>query len=129
MPARRDHGFRHGGALATKREVEAKLRELIRRLAAAEEVQGSLADTLPDARIVAIRIPDLDAEYWAQMAGGKMDRLHTGSPARSDIRIRVGSDHLVELVDGKRSMFSSVVAGHVKVEASVADLLRLRRLA
>jgi hypothetical protein len=33
------------------------------------------------------------------------------------------------LIDGKRSLFSSYLAGRVKVEASIGDLLRLRRLA
>jgi hypothetical protein len=116
--------------VATKREVEARLRELISRLARAEGVQGSLAESLPDRRILAVSVPDLDAEYWTVMSAGRMDPLRTGRPEqRADIRIRVDSDHLVELVDGERSLFSSVMAGHVRIDASVSDLLRLRRLA
>lgn len=115
--------------MATRRTVEAKLRELIARLDGAEQAQGSLARGLPDSRTLAVRILDLDAEYWTVMAEGRMDTLHRGSPERADITIRVGSDDLVDLVDGRRSMLSSMVSGQIKVEASLADLLRLRRLA
>lgn len=115
--------------MATKRTVEAKLRELIARLDGAEEAQGSLARGLPEARVLAVRILDLDAEYWTVMNAGRMDTLRRGAPERADITIRVASDDLVDLVDGRRSMLSSMVTGQVKVEASLADLLRLRRLA
>ena len=116
--------------MATKRQVEARLRQLIERLARAESVQGSLAESLPDRRILAVTVPDLAAEYWTVMSGGRMDSLRGGAPEeRADIRIRVDSDHLVELVDGQRSLFSSVMAGHVRIDASISDLLRLRRLA
>jgi hypothetical protein len=116
--------------LATKQAVEKKLRELIRRLDdAGSSVHGSLAESLPDAKVLEVRIPDLDAHYWTEMAGGRMGRLNTGRAPAADIRVRVDSDHLVDLVDGERSLFSSYVGGHVKIEASLTDLLRLRKLA
>ena len=91
-------------------------------------MQGSLADTLPEARVIEVVLPDVDLSYWTQMAKGRMGALHRGAPPQSDIRVRVGSDHLVDLVDGKRSLFSSYLAGQVKIEASLSDLMRLRRL-
>lgn len=116
--------------MATKREVERRLRELIRRLDKADgSVHGSLADSLPEERVIEVEIPDLDAVYWTTLADGRMSTLRSGAPERSDIRVRVDSDHLVDLVDGQRSLFSSYLAGQVKIDASVADLLRLRRLA
>jgi predicted lipid carrier protein YhbT len=121
---------RRGRTLATKQLVERKLRELIRRLAeSGEEVHGSLSETLPEPRIIQVVVPDLPATYWTEMAGGQMSALHRGPPAQSDIRIRVASEHLVDLVDGRRSLFSSYLSGQVKIEASLSDLLRLRRLA
>ncbi len=118
-----------GDIVATKRDVETKLRELIRRLEGAEEAQGSLAGALPDGRILSLHLTDLDAEYWSKIAEGRMGSLHRGAPDRSDIRIRMTSDDLVAFVDGNGSLFSAVVTGRVKVEASIVDLLRLRRLA
>jgi SCP-2 sterol transfer family protein len=116
--------------VATKRQVEAKLRQLIKRLDQADhDVRGSLAESLPESRMVEVVIPDLGTSYWTELSGGKMDGLHEGSPRQAEIRVRVSSDYLVELVDGKKSLFSAYLAGQVKIEASFSDLLRLRRLA
>jgi len=116
--------------LATKREVEAKLRELIARLdAAGGGVQGTLAESLPDRRVIHLHLTDLDEHYWTVMAGGRMDELQEGRPARTDIRVRLSSDALVDLVDGRTSLFSQYLSGKVRIDASVSDLLRLRKLA
>ena len=116
--------------MATKQQVERKLRELIKRLAeSGRSVQGSLADTLPDSRVIQVALPDLGTSYWTEMAQGRMGALHRGAPERADIRLTVDSDDLVELIDGRKSLFSSYLSGRVKVEASMGDLLRLRRLA
>ncbi len=116
--------------MATKRQVEQRLRELIDRLDHADGgVHGSLAESLPEPRIIRLDIPDLDASWWTEMHDGRMRGLHRGGPEDHDIRVRVDSDHLVELIDGQRSLFSSFMAGRVKIEASFADLLRLRKLA
>lgn len=116
--------------MATKRQVEAKLRELIRRLDQANgDVRDSLSEALPQSRSIEVRIPDLDAVYWTELAGGRMSALRTGPRDGADIRIRVSSDHLVELVDGRSSLFSSFAGGLLKIEASFSDLLRLRKLA
>ena len=70
--------------MATKREVEGKLRELMGRLAAAEQVHGTLSEGLPDGKVLAVRVTDLDAEYWTVMDRGTMGGLHPGSPERAD---------------------------------------------
>jgi hypothetical protein len=102
----------------------------MRRLNEADgSVHSSLAQTLPDSRTIEITVTDLDASYWTTMAGGVMDGLHAGACEKPDIRLRVDSDHLVELMEGKRSFLSSFLSGQVKVDASLSDLLRLRRLA
>jgi hypothetical protein len=116
--------------LATKREVESRLRELIQRLEQAEgDVHTSLAGSLPERKTIEISLPDLEASYWTTMAAGKMDTLHRGVPPHTDIRMVVDSDHLMELLDGKRSLFSSFVSGSVKIQASLSDLIRLRKMA
>ncbi len=116
--------------MATKKEVEAKLRELIRKLDQADQnVKDSLADSLPEPKTIVVKLPDLDTTYWAKIDGGAMGKLKEGAPDRSDIRIRANSDDLVAVLDGRRSMFSAVMAGSVKVDASLSDIIRLRRLA
>jgi hypothetical protein len=121
---------RAGVDVATKRQVETKLRQLIKRLdRAGHEVRGSLAESLPETRVIEVIIPDLGTSYWTELAGGRMDGLHEGSPREAEIRVRVPSDQLVDLVDGKKSLFSAYLAGQVSIEASFSDLLRLRKLA
>ena len=116
--------------MATKQQVERKLLELIMRLDGADgKVHGSLADTLGEPKVIEVEVPDLGSSYWTELSGGRMGPLQQGSPPQADIRIRVDSDHLVELVDGHKSLFSSYIAGSVKIEASLTDLLRLRKLA
>lgn len=116
--------------MATKSQVEAKLRQLIKRLDRADhEVRGSLAESLPDTRTIEVMITDLGVSYWTELTDGRMDGLHEGSPRGAEIRVRVSSDYLIELVDGKKSMFSAYLAGQVSIEASFSDLLRLRKLA
>jgi len=115
--------------VAAKRQVETKLRELIRRLDEAHEGQASLSDALPEPRIVQVLVTDLGESYWTELSGGRMGPLNAGRPDQADIRVGADSDVLVELVDGRRSIFSSYLAGKVKVEASFADLMRLRKLA
>jgi len=115
--------------VATESQVEAKLQELIERLETDDGAQGSFASSLPEPRVVALEVTDLDASYWTELASGRMSTLNPGTPERWDIRVRAGSDDLVALVDGHRSLFSAVMSGQVKVDASITDLMRLRKLA
>jgi hypothetical protein len=115
--------------VATETQVEAKLQELIDRLEGDGGAQGSFASSLPEPRVVALEVTDLGSSYWAELAAGKMSELQSGAPDRWDIRVRAGSDDLVALVDGHRSLFSAVMSGQVKVDASISDLMRLRKLA
>jgi predicted lipid carrier protein YhbT len=116
--------------LATKKQVEQKLTELIKRLDHAEDgVQDTLADALPETKVLELHVADIDERFWTEMASGRLGPIHDGAPERADIRIRLESDDLVDLVDGRASLFSKYLAGHVRIDASVGDLMRLRRLA
>lgn len=114
--------------MATKGQVEAKLRELIGRLDDTDEGVAALADAMPERRTIEVIVPDLDSSFWTELRGGRMGSLHRGQPDEADIRITAESDELVDMVDGKRSLFSSYLGGRVKIEASFADIMRLRRL-
>lgn len=94
-----------------------------------DHVRGSLADALPDGKIIQVTVPDLPGTYWTELASGTMHDLHEGPAERADIRIEVQSDHLIELVDGRSSLLGSFLSGAVKIDASLGDLLRLRGLA
>ena len=75
----RDRTGAAGSAVATKTQVESKLREMIGRLdGAAADMHANLAKALPDRRVIQIDVPDLDASYWTELAGGRMGKLHRG---------------------------------------------------
>jgi SCP-2 sterol transfer family len=110
-------------------QVEDKLRELIARLDASENGARALGDSLPDSRVLALHVSDLDAHYWTELAEGRMGQFHPGPPERPDIRITATSGDLVDLIDGRGSLFSAYLAGRIRIDASFGDLLRLRKLA
>ena len=123
-------GVESAPPVATRRDVERKLRELIQRMdGAGDGVRGSLSDALPDAKVIELTVTDLPGTYWTQLESGRMHELHEGPAERADIRIQVQSDHLIDLVDGRSSLLGSFLSGNVKIDASLGDLIRLRGLA
>ncbi len=115
--------------MASAKQVEEELQTLVDRLASADpRVHAELHRTLGGSRIVVIDVPDLRATYWSELAGGVMGPVQHGEPTRADIRITADSDDLIAMIDGTKPLFSSYLAGHVKVQASVSDLLALRKL-
>ena len=115
--------------MATKKDVESKLRELIGRLdRAGPKAHGQLAQALPDARVIQMDVSEPQASYWTELSGGKLGKLHTGKAPDPDIRGTAGADDLIAMIDGNRNLFSSYLAGHIRVQASISDLMALRRL-
>jgi predicted lipid carrier protein YhbT len=116
--------------LATKRQVETKLRELIGRLdEAGDQVQAGLARALPDPRTIQIDVTDLDASYWTELRDGRMGKLQQGEASDPNIKMRASSDDLVAMVNGELGLMKSYLSGRVRIEASLSDLLALRKLA
>ena len=115
--------------MASKEQVEERLRALIERLGTSDEAARAIERSLPDPRVLELHVTDLDVRYWTELSGGRLGPLHTGTADEANIRISTSSDDLVGFVDGGTSLFSAYVAGRVRVEASFADLLKLRKLA
>ena len=115
--------------MATNQQVEAKLRELIGRLDGADDrVKRNVAGAVPGPRVIQMDVPDLGVSFWTELADGELGQLHQGAAEQADIRVTAASDHLIEMIDGRRSMFTSYLAGQIRVQANVSDLLALRRL-
>ncbi len=111
------------------KEVEAKLRELVSRLDSADpKVQAELAKALPAPRVLQMDVPDLDASFWTELAGGRMSELRSGTPGNADIRITADSDDIIAMIDGTKPLFSSYLSGRIRVQAGLSDLMALRRL-
>jgi hypothetical protein len=115
--------------VASAKQVKGKLQQLVDKLDDADpKVHTDLERTLAGPRVIQMDVPDLDMSFWSELSGGRMDGVHAGEAERADIRITADSDDLVAMIDGTKPLFSSYLAGHVRVQASVSDLLALRKL-
>ena len=111
--------------MATLAECEQALRELSR-------IIGSTAgrDERSLRRSVSCRITDLDTRFVGELRDGALHDMRAVEPGagRADIRITTTSDDLVELVSGSLGFGSAWASGRVTIDASLMDLLRLRRM-
>jgi hypothetical protein len=104
-------------------------REALQRLAA--RLAGNAADAdakLDFDRTLACRVSDLNVAFHGRLADGRINDLADGDDPKAKIRLTTSSDDLVALVDGQLSVASGWASGRVKIDASMLDLLRLRRL-
>ena len=112
--------------MASKAEVEKQLGALMARL---DGNEASVRSAIPTRKVLRCVVPDLDASWYSVVDGGHVSQPSETSPdGPADITLRVGSDDLVDLVEGRTSFLSAFTAGKVKVDASIVDLLRLRSL-
>ncbi len=112
--------------MATKAEVERQLGVLLARL---DGNEANVRSAIPTRKVLRCLVPDLGAAWYSVV-----DQGHVSPPSEippdgpADITLRVGSDDLVDLVQGRISFPSAFTSGRVKVDASIFDLLRLRSL-
>jgi predicted lipid carrier protein YhbT len=116
-----------GGDVASKTEVEKQLQVLLGRLA---QNHDSVRSAIPERKVLRCHVTDLDTVWYAVIEAGQVSAPSETPPddGRVDITLRVGSDDLVDLIEGRRSFLSAFTSGKVKVDASIIDLLRLRAL-
>jgi SCP-2 sterol transfer family len=112
--------------VASKAEVERQLAALMARL---DGNEANVRSAIPNRRVLRCYVPDLQAAWFSVVDDG-----HVSPPTRTppdgsaDITLRIGSDDLVDLVEGRTSFLSAFTSGKVRVDASIVDLLRLRSL-
>lgn len=118
--------------MANVEECRAALRDLAARLT---EIDPETRGQHPPDRTVSCRIPDLRVVFSARLRGGRLEdiRDHAEDNAGPDVlaaqlRFTVGSEDLLALVDGRLGFARAWASGRMKVEASLTDLLRLRKL-
>ena len=78
---------------------------------------------------ISITIPDLGVTYATRLGSGDepVREIGPGEPP-ADIRLTADSDEVVSLAESPMNIARAWVAGRVKIDASMRDLLRLRRL-
>lgn len=104
--------------------------------AALERVAARLAEVDADRlaahvveRTISCRIPDLGLAFRSRLHGGGLDPFEPdGDPASAQVRLTVDSDDLVAMAHDELHPAKAWAAGRVKIEASIFDLLRLRKL-
>ena len=112
--------------MASKAEVERQLGVLLARL---DGNEASVRSAIPTRKVLRCVVPDLGAVWYSVVEHGHVSPPSEQPPnGRADITLRVGSDDLVDLVEGRISFLSAFGSGKVKVDASFFDLLRLRSL-
>ena len=103
---------------------------------ALQKLAGRLAELSPDDRdeyfgnrSISVTIPDLGVTYATNMGTGDdpVREVAPGDPP-ADIRLTANSDEVVSLAESPMNIARAWMAGRVKIEASMRDLFRLRKL-
>ena len=112
--------------VATKAEVERQLGLLMSRL---DGNEANVRSAIPTRKVLCCHVADLGADWYSVVENGHVSQPSEAPPnGRADITLRVGSDDLVDLVEGRTTFLSAFASGKIKVDASIVDLLRLRSL-
>ncbi|WP_371779055.1 SCP2 sterol-binding domain-containing protein [Streptosporangium subroseum] len=114
--------------MATVDECRAALRKLGEQY---DEVdQESRAKHVVE-RSISCHISDLGVTFYGRIHHGGLgpfDDLPSSDGKSADVKLTIGSDDLISLVNGELDMGRAVFGGRIKVDASFGDLLRLRKL-
>lgn len=109
--------------MASVEEVEQVLADLLLRLGGVDEATRAL---LPARRTIEARCPDLDLVRHAEWRSGAIVLMDDPPGRRSDIRISVRSDDLMEIASGALPFGRAYASNKLRLDASMTDLLRLR---
>jgi putative sterol carrier protein len=77
-------------------------------------------------RTVSLRLTDLGVTWSARLSDAGLTDLTSDDDERAQIRLSVGSDDLIALVEGRMAVATAFATGRVRVQASPFDLLRMR---
>ena len=109
--------------MASIDQVEVVLVELLSRLG---EVDDTTRAMLPSRRTIEASCPDLDLVRHAEWRRGELLMLDDVPPRRPDIRISVHSDDLLAIANGDLPFSRALASNRLRLDASMADLIRLR---
>ena len=104
--------------------------------AALERIATRLTDVNPDElakhvveRTISCRVPDLNLVFLTRIHAGGLDAFEIIDNANgAQVRLTVNSDDLVALADDELNVAKAWASGRLKIEASLGDLLRLRKI-
>ncbi|MFD0905149.1 SCP2 sterol-binding domain-containing protein [Actinomadura sediminis] len=112
--------------MANEQDCRAALDKIVARIA--EVDADRLAEHVVE-RTISCRVPDLGVAYRTRLHADGLDQVRPDDdPGSAQVRLTVGSDDLVALADDELNPARAWATGRLKIEASIGDLLRLRRL-
>jgi hypothetical protein len=113
--------------MATAEECRSALEDLVARLADLDpsDRAAHLAD-----RTLSCAVTDLGVTFSTKLGpdGGSPVTEATGTDQRANVRFRTSSDELLLIAEDPGRFARAWLTGRVKVDASLSDLFRLRRL-
>ncbi len=112
--------------MSTAQECQEALQKLAGRLS---ELSPAERDDYFGDRSISVTIPDLGVTYVTRLGSGD-DPVREAAPGEppADIRLTAKSEEVIALADSPMNIARSWVAGRIKIEASMKDLFRLRKL-
>jgi SCP-2 sterol transfer family len=112
--------------MTTAEECRAALQKLAARLS---ELSPAERDQYFGNRKISVTIPDLDVTYVTVLGTGN-DPVREAVPGEppADIRMTAKSDEVIALAEQPMNIARAWMTGRIKIEASMKDLFRLRRL-
>ena len=113
--------------MASAEECQQAFEKLIGRLS---ELDPGDRDAFFNGRSFSCQVPDLNVTYVTRFGPSGADPVHLAAPGdpKADVRLTASSDTVVELSGNVSSFPKAWLSGKVKVQASMRDLLRLRKL-
>ena len=112
--------------MATVKEARTALERIATRLTDVDSAE--LARHVVE-RTISCRVPDLDVVFLTRIHEGGLDDFQLADSTNgAQVRLTVNSDDLVALADDELGVARAWASGRLKVEASLSDLLRLRRM-
>lgn len=113
--------------MATAEECQQAFEKLTGRLS---ELDPKERDAFFSGRSFSCHVTDLDVTYVTRFGPQGADPVHLAAPGdpRADVRMTASSGTVLELADNVSAFPRAWVTGKVKVQASMRDLLRLRKL-
>jgi predicted lipid carrier protein YhbT len=110
--------------VATEAAVIAAIEALRARVNAAVIEDG----VVPDRSILCV-VPDLASAYKTSLNSGKMTEVVPASASDpADAKLTANSSELVALLEGKLNVAAAFLLGKIRIDASPADLLLIRKL-
>lgn len=111
--------------MATADECRTALETFAGQLAANNE---KVKNKLTFERSLACDITDLGVSFHGRFSQGTLGPITDGDDPAAEIRLTIGSDDLIALVNNELDFGKAFASGRVKIKASIMDLLKLKAI-